>query len=470
MCIWFCRASRLRVVSEDRSRLGLRTHSGIDGRGPGWYTQPMRTLVTLAAVLVALGGIAWADVDYASLDPIVEVRGIWIDAAAIPKTERGIRQMVRSYADAHFNMLLPETICRGYSIYPSAVIDRDPRFAGAIDPLPVMIDEAHRLGLEVHPWVWVFRAGYSADKGSVLRAHPDWAELDARGRDLSPNGGYWLSPANPAARDYLACVYAELTSKYDIDGIHLDYVRYESEQKASYGFSTLSRRLFEEQYGLDPADVRPGTLDQLFWIKFRERLVNTFVQRIAIQTRSIKSRAMISAAVGQYPPDARIQLSQNWPNWAANKWVDLLVPMSYETDDARFGRLTLRQQEAVGCCALLATGVGVFVQKDAAQTVAQIGISRQMGAIGQVLFAASYMGPAQFGALKCGPYARPALLPFRDPSRAGAALAGKARECAAAADAELAAYYDSAARCLAHYDEYRRSTTRYVVPTLPELP
>lgn len=430
----------------------------------------MRVLVIFAASIFLLAGTTWAAVDYASVDPVVEIRGIWIDAGAIPKTEQSIRRMVRSYADAHFNMLLPETICRGYSIYPSTVIERDPRFAGAIDPLPVIIDEAHKLGLEVHPWVWVFRAGYSADKGSILRAHPDWAELDSNGRELSPNGGYWLSPANPAARDYLARLYAELVGKYDVDGIHLDYIRYETEQKASYGFSPISTCLFGKQYGLDPANVRPGTLDQLFWIKFRERQVNTFVQRIAIQTRSIRPRAVISAAVGQYPPEARVQLLQNWPNWAANKWVDLLVPMSYETDDARFGRLTSRQREAVDSYALLAEGIGVFVQKDPAQTVAQIGISRQMGAFGQVLFAASYMGSSQFAALKCGPYARAAALPFRSSSRACEALFSKARHCAAAGDAELAAYYECAAKSLAAYEEYRSRKTPYVVPTLPELP
>jgi uncharacterized lipoprotein YddW (UPF0748 family) len=142
--------------------------------------------VLTIAFLLLLGSFASADTDYVSLDPVVEVRGVWINAGAIPKTARGIRQMVKGYANAHFNVLLPETICRGYAIYPSAVIERDPRFSGAIDPLLVMIDEAHKLGMEVHPWVWVFRVGYSKDKGSILRAHPDWAEIDRNGDALSP--------------------------------------------------------------------------------------------------------------------------------------------------------------------------------------------------------------------------------------------------------------------------------------------
>ncbi len=412
-----------------------------------------------------------ADIDYACLDPVVEVRGVWIDAGAIPKTARGIRQMVRSYANANFNMLLPETICRGYAIYPSTLIGRDPRFAGAVDPLRLMIDEAHKLGIEVHPWVWVFRAGYAKDKGSILRRAPRLGRARHQRQGPLSQRRLLAQPHQPC-RQGLPRVRLRRTGRPSMTStdIHLDYIRYEIEDKSSYGFAPTSTWLFEKQYGVNPADVQPGTLDQLFWIKFRERQVNTFVQRIALQTRSIRPRAIISAAVGQYPPDARVQLLQNWPNWAANKWIDLVVPMSYEGDDARFGRLILRQREALRCPALLAEGLGVFRHKDPAQTVAQIAISRRMGVLGQVVFAASYMGPAQFVALKCGPYARPAVLPFRDLSRACELLSEKANECRAAGNADLAVYYANAAKSLADYDAYRRAKTGYVAPELPQLP
>jgi uncharacterized lipoprotein YddW (UPF0748 family) len=429
----------------------------------------MRKLVVLTIILAVCGSALHAEVNYTKLDPVVELRGIWIDAGAIPKTARGIREMVRSYSRAHFNVLLPETICRGYAIYPSGFIDRDPRFAGAIDPLPVMISEAHKLGMEVHPWVWVFRAGYSKDKGSILRAHPDWAERDRDGGDLSANGGYWVSPSNPEARDYLACLYAELVTKYDVDGLHLDYIRYETEEKKPFGYSETSRRLFEKQYGIDPIDVRPGTLDQLFWNKFRERQVNTFVQRIMLQTKALRPCAVLSAAVGDYPPDARLQLMQNWPNWAANKWVDYVAPMSYSTDDTHFGRLITRQQEALHNSAILSEGLGMFMHKDTAQTTAQIGNSREMGALGQVMFAASYCGPKQLDALRCGPYASPATMPFRDLRAAIDTLCARANTLRAQGLIDLSEYYSRSAASLAEYAKYRQISRPYVVPTAPPV-
>lgn len=411
-----------------------------------------------------------ADIDYSAIDPIVEMRGIWIDAGAIPKTENGIRDMVRSYAKANFNVLLPETICRGYAIYPSSCVARDPRFAGAIDPLPVFISEAGKLGMEVHPWVWVFRAGYTKDKGAILTAHPEWAEMDAQGNELSPNGGYWISPAVPEARDFLANLYAELISKYEVDGLHLDYVRYETEQKAPYGFAPVSRAMFVRQYGMDPTDVKQGTLEQSFWNKYRERQVNTFVQRIALQTRAIRPHAMISAAVAPYPPDARLIYMQNWPNWVLNKWVDYVAPMAYSSDDGYFGRLIFRQKEAVGEKTILAAGLAIMSHKDTDQTTRQIEEARRRGALGQVAFASSYVKEEQLAALAFGPYAYPAALPFRPSVSARQKLVSSSLAAQSHGLMEMADYYRSAASQINDYCSYRMSPIPYVVPTPPPFP
>ncbi|MBO7393840.1 MAG: family 10 glycosylhydrolase [Abditibacteriota bacterium] len=117
-----------------------------------------------------------------------ELRGIWLDANSIPKTESEITALVNKYADAGINVIFPETVARGYAAYESEVLERDPRFAGAPDTLSIIIDAAHKRGIEVHPWVWVFRAGYTQDRGAILKAHPDWVMLSKAGDDLSANG------------------------------------------------------------------------------------------------------------------------------------------------------------------------------------------------------------------------------------------------------------------------------------------
>jgi uncharacterized lipoprotein YddW (UPF0748 family) len=420
--------------------------------------------VSVIVVLGLASSSAVADLDYRSLAAPVEVRAIWVDASAIPKSDGGVRKLVRSFHDANINVLFPEVVARGYAVYESKLLGRDPRFAGTPDSLPVMIKEAHRLGMEVHPWVWVFRAGYTKDRGAILTAHPDWVELSKDGSDLSPNGGLWISPCIAAARDFLADVFEELVCKYDVDGLHLDYIRYESESSAPYGYSPASLSLFERQYGFDPARIQPFDMDQYQWNKFRERQINTFVQRIALQTRRLKPHVKLSAAVSPNPKSARLDLMQNWVNWIDNKWLDFVVPMSYSTDDQYFRRLLNAESTAAGGKALIVSGIGLSRHPDPQQTVTQIGYSREKLLAGQALFSASYCKPDRAAALKNGPYACGARLPFRDTESAIQQL----RACATAqGSSDLAGYLSGLADSLGKYLDYRQTPIPYVPPTPP---
>ena len=51
---------------------------------------------------------------------------------------------------------------------------------------------------------------------------------------VSNNGyeGLYLSPNHPKVNSYLVKVFRELAENYEIDGLHLDYIRY---QDAEYG-------------------------------------------------------------------------------------------------------------------------------------------------------------------------------------------------------------------------------------------
>ena len=429
----------------------------------------LKWIVCVMLVVSPFAGRAQG-IDYACLNVPVELRAIWIDAGAIPKTEKGIRELVRSYHRANLNVLMPEVVARGYTIYPSRLVERDPRFAGEIDPLPVMIDEAHALGLEVHPWVWVFRAGYTKDRGAILRAHPDWVELSKYGEDLSANGGLWISPSIPAARDFLADLYAELIRDYDVDGIHLDYIRYEVQSPTPYGYNERCTREFERQYGIDPLEIDRLSFNAYEWNRFRERQVNTFVQRIALQTRAIRPEAKLSAAVGSDPITARLNLLQNWVNWVENKWVDFVTPMAYTNKDETFTRLVAAQKSAVGNKTILAPGVGLHTQKDNVdQTVGQIGIARRLMANGQSLFASSYFGGQQERALAQGPYAAEAEVPFRDMWDRSRRLCDRAVGLRDQREEKLADYFSNLAADLAGCAKYQESPIGYVAPTQPPL-
>lgn len=400
---------------------------------------------------------------YASYSRRIEGRAIWMDAAAIPKDGRGIADIVRSYSRAGINILMPEVFRNGYTIYPSSVAARLPAFA-SFDPLEALIHEAHKRGMEVHPWVWVFRAGHSGDAGGILTAHPGWAAVGRNGEQISPGGGRWLCPSMPETRDFLRRLYTELATRYDIDGLHLDYVRFENESPVPYCYNDSCRSRFEEEYGIDPLDIDPFSPKRLSWNLWRERLANSFVQQVALDLRRVRPGIRISAAVASEPVTARTSYMQNWPNWAANKWVDFLCPMTYTRSEDRFRELVEGQISKVGFRTLLLPGVGLHLQNDPTDALDQIDAARFLGASGETLFASSYLKPILVDALRAGPYSRRARLPFRVTGKElSRKIKGRTKVGAPLTLDERDAFN------LLGYLSYRDADTGYVAPDPPAI-
>ena len=89
------------------------------------------------------------------------------------------------------------------------------------------------------------KRGYKPkNKNHLYHTHPEWTESDLHGKmdwriDLksrkSPQWeGIYLSPLHPEVNLYLREVYKELIDNYNIDGIHLDYIRFQDEFYYSY--------------------------------------------------------------------------------------------------------------------------------------------------------------------------------------------------------------------------------------------
>lgn len=92
------------------------------------------------------------------------------------------------------------------------------------DPLQTAIEVAHDHGLEVHAWVNFGVVGYeglpiaTTEPRHVSEARPDW--IQAR------NNVWYLNPGIPSARTWMRDIVLELVQNYDLDGIHMDYIRY----------------------------------------------------------------------------------------------------------------------------------------------------------------------------------------------------------------------------------------------------
>ncbi|MEA5569953.1 glycoside hydrolase family 10 protein [Calothrix sp. UHCC 0171] len=338
-----------------------------------------------------------------------EIRSIWLDRGTIVKAgnEKALAQIFDRIAQAGINTVFFETLNASYPIYPSQVAPQQNPLIRGWDPLASAVKLAKARGIELHAWVWVFAAGNRRHNellginpnypGPVLAAHPDWAGYDNQGQMIPPGQGkHFFDPANPQLRQYLLNLYEEIITRYDVDGLQLDYIRYPFQDPAagrSYGYGKAARIQFQQKYGVDPTTIKPsqGDLWQK-WTAFRTEKVNSFVAEVSQKLRQKRPNLALSVAVFPLPEQERIQkLQQHWEVWARRGDIDLILPMTYALDTARFERLaqpwiTSTQFGQLGS-ALLVPGIRLL-NLPTPGAFDQIQAIRDLPAIGYALFAA----------------------------------------------------------------------------------
>jgi len=164
-----------------------------------------------------------------------EVRAVWIATIGgidWPRThtvaaqQRELIATLDKLQRAGINTVLIQTRVRASTIYPSDIEPFDQCITGrfgqkpSYDPLKFAVDECHRRGMECHAWMVTIPIG----KTSETRFKEFKRRQPALTKTIGQEG--FMDPENPRTGDYLATICAEVTRRYDIDGIHLDYIRY----------------------------------------------------------------------------------------------------------------------------------------------------------------------------------------------------------------------------------------------------
>ncbi|WP_156891241.1 glycoside hydrolase family 10 protein [Agromyces subbeticus] len=340
---------------------------------------------------------------------------------------------------AGFNVVFLESIYQGYTIYPSeaaaaaGVAPQRPNMVG-FDPLQVWIDGAHARGIELHPWIHTFFVGsdQTGGIGPVLSAHPNWAALQRKdvGKALGPSvaepGYYFLDAAHPDARAYVQSLLRELLTTYDVDGVHLDYIRYPVSQPwetAGYSYSDYSRQTFAAEHGVDPYTLTPTDAAWQTWTDWRIENVTSFVGEVRELQQTEASDVALSAAVFADPVDGLDKKFQNWADWVDRGYVDLLTGMSFGTSGASVARDTEVMRERVGDNQYLYTATyGPFRGSTPATVLEQIRAVSDAGSDGVGLFAWNQLSAGQAEALAEGAHRVDAVAPHADPL--GAAVVG----------------------------------------------
>ncbi|MFQ5611980.1 MAG: glycoside hydrolase family 10 protein [Anaerolineae bacterium] len=379
----------------------------------------------------------------------IERRAIWVtrydwtELNRAPSPEK-IDEIVINTASAGFNTIFFQVRAAGDAYYDSSLEPWASRLTGSSketlgqhpgwDPLARIIDKAHAIDMEIHAYVnvypvWLPPPGdgplgppatsppHLFDRLTYGPDHPEhpgqhslayaWRQHTAPDKPmrLEPNKYIWASPGLRQVRNHILAVIEDLASRYPLDGVHLDLIRYAG---ANYSF--------------DPAsNAAAGTTKTPQRDQWQRDAITDLVRRIYAELSVLRPGARLTAAVWPYFQDKwgwRVSEGyndyyQDSKGWLAGGIIDAIIPMLYGGAADDFGRWHTLLQDFLADSAGRHVYPGIGANYDDFSAIARrIEAARQAGAPGHALF--SYRALNERGYwdhLIAGPYAEPAIAP-----------------------------------------------------------
>lgn len=270
-----------------------------------------------------------------SLTLIAETRSLWVVPWDIANQE-SIDQLIADAIAANQNELLVEVRYRSDALYernrggdkylnpePQSYILKGKDF----DPLGYILQKAKPLGLKVQAWVVVYNATPSLprllDDNYMFTQKPNWITWQ-KGKpmtDMKEQFGLFIDPGIPEVQEYLLDVFSDIVLGYpELDGLHLDYIRYPNHK---YGYHPISTARYEEALLEE---------ENLSWNDWRIRQVSDFVGKLQTRIKEINPKILLTAAVFADLKEAKKTYAQDWQAWLRDGLIDLAYPMAYNVN------------------------------------------------------------------------------------------------------------------------------------------
>lgn len=291
---------------------------------------------------------------------------------------------VERLAENGFTAVIPNMVWGGVAYYPSQVLPVAPEVERTGDPVARCLEACRKHSLGIHIWKVNWNLG-RAPKEFVAR-------LRGEGRLQADSSGLeepWLCPSHPANRQLEIDSMVEVVRRYDVDGIHFDYIRYPD---GDHCFCAGCAERFRRSSGLALADwprdvLTPGAARQT-WLDWRRDNITAVVRAVNEQARAVRPDIKVSAAVFSNWTTDRDNIGQDWKLWCDRGYVDFVCPMDYTESDLQFQSMVRRQKEWAGKVPCY-PGIGASTARagfGADRVIGQIDITRRHGTGGFVVF------------------------------------------------------------------------------------
>jgi len=277
--------------------------------------------------------------------PKKEFRSFWLATAGgmdwPPNTtdantqREALRDIIHNAKAMGLNAVVFQVVPRGDAFYESerlpwssfltggpnvGIPGKDPGW----NPLEFAIEEAHKLGLELHAWYNVYMANREeydrspdSDPPHVYYSHPEWIEQVPQSAGSVWN---WLNPAIPEAREWIVGNVVEIVENYDVDAVHFDFIRYGTNYERDDSLMQV---------------YNPAELTNIS--DWRRENINMFVRDVYAAVKDVKPWVKVgSTPVGHYRTSGGwaagygySQYYQDSRRWAEEGVHDYVAPQLY---------------------------------------------------------------------------------------------------------------------------------------------
>ncbi|MEA2068097.1 MAG: family 10 glycosylhydrolase [Verrucomicrobiota bacterium] len=345
-----------------------------------------------------------------------QVRVLWVTRFDYT-TSQDVRSIVANVAEAGFTDVFFQIRGNGTVFYPSQLEPWAHELSGGKlpmlgnnpgwDPLQLAIDEARPRGLRVHAYMnvlpgWKGLEDPPAAVRQLWTEHPDWFMVDSTGSKMLPTSGWYsfINPVLPEVRKHLRGIVKELC-QYELDGIHLDYIRYPHDYhlvaRSHYPDVTEEELMRHADFSYDPAS-QAALFDKYGWdvsrgkiSRFRCDSVTRVVRDLSYVMQMEKpDRCLLTASVMGNPVDGKNLAYQDSGMWARRGLVDWIVQMNYGTKS--FNRYLATIEKAAGKKKFgTSVVVGIYCKNDIEDILEQVATVKASGCRGLAVFSYSFL-------------------------------------------------------------------------------
>lgn len=350
----------------------------------------------------------------------VETRAIWLDSVSMDllTSKEKIVELMDLLSSVKVNLILADIFGNGHSVFPSQYAKQREAFYyfAKGDMLPIMIEEAHNRGIEFHGLASIFGVDSKGIQPFMDMDKLDWFDRTVDGSFLTGITEFeaFMSPVVPEVREFFLGIIKEM-AQYDLDGIHLDYIRYGK----NLGYHPLALDLYRKEGGNPDNLANPKELEH--FLAFKASFITSFVEEVKKEVQAINPRLLLSAAVASGLNYAKRELGQDWKDWADKKLLHFICHMCYTTTSDLYYGVIDSDTSPISSLSISFPGIGLYAI-DEFEMERQLEVGQNKPVAGQALFSAIHLNPQKAEALKNGVYRDIAIPTFRDPQYAASRI------------------------------------------------